>query len=220
LLVPLSALISAFALSILFTAPGNGWLMLLAAWLSISSKYLLTWQGRHVFNPTNFGLVMILLLSGQRAAIAPAYQWGGSTQIVLLVLGLGLLIMVWVRRAPLVVSFWAVFALGALLRSVLTHLPVSFTLLASLSGGAFMLFSFYMITDPKTSPSTTKGMIAFGALIGTVDLIFQLMTTVFSFIYALFAVSAVRWLVLVLASRRTALSHPSSVPMMPGSVGT
>src|SRR5688572_33217888 len=42
-LFPLSAIISASGLSILFTAPGSTWLMLLTSWLCITSKYLITW---------------------------------------------------------------------------------------------------------------------------------------------------------------------------------
>ncbi len=77
-ILPLSGFISGFGLSILFTAPGNTWLMLAAAWLTITGKYLLTWQGHHLFNPTNLALVVILLFGGGQGGIAPAYQWGGE----------------------------------------------------------------------------------------------------------------------------------------------
>lgn len=192
LLLPLSALIFGLGLAILFTAPGNAWMMMLCAWLTITSKYLITWRGHHLFNPTNFALVMMLLLSGGNAAIAPAYQWSGSLWVVALVFALGLVIMSRVNKLPLVLSFWAVFAIGALLRAKLTHMPVEITLFAQISGGAFMLYSFFMITDPKTSPRSTKGQLLFGAALGLIDLWLQLSFAVFSLFYALFLVSALR----------------------------
>lgn len=203
MLFPLSAVISGLGLAILFTAPGNGWLLVLTAWLTITSKYLITWRGRHLFNPTNFALVLMLLLSGGQAAVAPAYQWGGKWQVVALVFALGLVIMAKVRKLPLVLSFWAVYAGGALLRAQLTHMPAEITLWATVTGGAFMLFSFFMITDPKTSPASYRGQLAFGAALGLIDLWLQLSFAVFSLFYALFGVCLLRGLYWMLQDFRT-----------------
>jgi Na+-translocating ferredoxin:NAD+ oxidoreductase RnfD subunit len=192
LLVPLSGLISSFALCILFTSPGSTWLMLLTAWISITSKYLITWRGHHIFNPTNFGLVVMLLFSGGRVAVAPAYQFGGYGWVPILILTLGLVIMSRVNKLPAVLSFWAMFVAGAFLRSYMVHMPVEITLWAQVSGGAFMLYSFFMITDPKTSPASTGGMILYGLAIGVVDIVLQLNTAVFSPFYALAIVTGCR----------------------------
>ena len=140
LMFPLSALISGLGLAILFTSPGAGWLMLAASWLTISSKYLVTWRGRHVFNPTNFALVVMILVSGGKAAIAPAYQWGGSWEIICVVFALGLVMMWRVNKLPLVLSFWAAYAVIAVIRSRVSGIPVEILLWASVSGGAFMLY--------------------------------------------------------------------------------
>jgi len=212
-LFPLSAIISGLGLAILFTAPGNGWLMLLTAWLTITSKYLVTWRGRHIFNPTNFALVLMLLASGGQAAVAPAYQWGGKWQIVLLVLALGLVVMARVKKLPLVLSFWAVYAVGALGRAQLTHMPAEITLWATVTGGAFMLFSFFMITDPKTSPASFRGQIAFGIGLGLIDIWLQLSFAVFSLFYALFLVCLLRglwWMVTDLRARTDATQPQAS----------
>jgi enediyne biosynthesis protein E4 len=192
LIFPLAAIVSGLGLAILFTAPGNAWLLLLTSWLTITSKYLVTWRGRHVFNPTNLALVLMLLLSGGQVAVAPAYQWGGSYEIVALVFVAGLVVMSRVNKLPLVLSFWTIFVLGALLRAELTHLPAAITLYSQVSGGAFMLFSFFMITDPKTSPASFKGQLLFGVALGLFDLWLQLSFAVFSLFYALFLVSALR----------------------------
>jgi Na+-translocating ferredoxin:NAD+ oxidoreductase RnfD subunit len=192
LVFPLSAMISGLGLAILFTSPGAGWLMLLASWLTISSKYLITWRGQHIFNPTNFALVVMILISDGRAAIAPAYQWGGSWQIICLVFALGLVMMSRVNKLPLVLAFWAVYAVTAVVRSYISGISIEILLWASVSGGAFMLYSFFMITDPKTSPSSTRGMIAGGIALGIVDGLFQARYAVFSLFYAAFTVNLLR----------------------------
>lgn len=202
LLFPLSALISAFGLAILFTSPGNGWLMLLTSWITITGKYLFTWRGRHVFNPTNLALVAMLLLSGGQVAVAPAYQWGGSYEVVALVLVLGLIMMTRVNKLPLVLSFWAVFVVGALVRAKLTHMPAEITLWAQVSGGAFMLFSFFMITDPKTSPAKWKGQVLFGGGLALIDVWLQLSFAVFSLFYSLFLICVLRALYYVWTDTR------------------
>ena len=212
LLFPLSGIISGLGLAILFTAPGAAWLMALASWLTISGKYLITWRGHHLFNPTNLALVIILVGTGGQAAVAPSYQWGGYWWVTALVFTLGLVLMSRCRKLPLVLSFWAVYTAGAFVRAFLTHLPAEITLWATVSGGAFLLFSFFMITDPKTSPASTKGMILFGAGIGLVDFFFQWGAAVFSLFYALFAVSAVRGLYYVVTDLRQARLASAAPP--------
>jgi hypothetical protein len=212
LLLPLSGLISALGLIILFTAPGNGWLMLLTSWICITSKYLVTWRGRHIYNPTNIALVAMLLLSGGEAAVAPAYQWGGRYEVVALVFVLGLIVMQRVRKLPLVLSFATVFVLGALVRAHLTHMPAEITIWAQVSGGAFWLFIFFMITDPKTSPASAKGQIAFGVGLALVDIWFQLAFAVFSLFYALFLVSSLRALYYIWLDTRARFAAQQPVP--------
>src|SRR5262249_28083779 len=87
LLFPLSALISGFGLCILSTARGSTWLMALTSCLCITSKYIVTWRGPPLFSPANFALIVILFLSGGRASLAPAYQWGSTWWGPPLVLG-------------------------------------------------------------------------------------------------------------------------------------
>ena len=196
-IVPLSGVITGLGLSILFTAPGNTWLMLLAAWIAITSKYAITWRGRHLYNPANAAMVALLLGAGGRVAVAPAYQWGGYWQVLPLVFAFGLTVTWRVGRLPLVLSFWAAYSIGAIVRAQITQLPATITLYTQLSSGAFWLFTFSMITDPKTSPVTRRGMVAFGVAIAFVDMWLQLRLAVFSLFYALFLVSTLRalWLI-------------------------
>lgn len=212
LMFPLSALISGLGLAILFTSPGAGWLMLAASWLTISSKYLVTWRGRHIFNPTNFALVVMILVSDGKAAIAPAYQWGGSWEIIGVVFALGLVMMWRVNKLPLVLSFWAAYAVIAVIRSRISGIPVEILLWASVSGGAFMLYSFFMITDPKTSPVSTRAMIAGGITLGMVDGLFQAGYAVFSLFYAAFTVNMLRALAQIMLDLTSARRARTGVP--------
>jgi Na+-translocating ferredoxin:NAD+ oxidoreductase RnfD subunit len=209
---PLSGVISGLGLALLFSAPGNTWLMLLVSWMTMTGKFVVTWKGHHIYNPTNLALVAILLFSGGQAAVSPAYQWGGAWQPVALVFTLGVIIMWRAKKLPLVVSFWAVYCLGALLRAQLTHMPTDLTLWAQISGGAFWLFSFFMITDPKTSPPDTRGQILFGVGIAALDVWLQLNTAVYSLVYALFLACTIRF-VFRLAKEKLASSSSSVSPL-------
>ena len=204
-IVPMSGIISGLGLGLLFTAPGNLWLMLLASWITITGKFLVTWRGHHIYNPTNLALVILIFATGGNVAIAPAYQWGGSWQIVVFVFILGSVIAWRAKKLPLVLAFGVTWVLGALLRSQVSHMPAEITVYAQLSGGAFWLFLFFMITDPKTSPPSTKGMIAFGAAVGLIDIWLQLQTAVFSVFYALFIVCTARALWFIFEDARKAM---------------
>lgn len=204
ILFPLSSLISAFGLIILFSAPGSIWFILLVSWLTIVGKYLLTWRGHHFFNPTNFSLVFVALVAGDHTAISPSYQWGGTWWFPTVVFLFGMMLMWRVNKLWLVLTFWATFGIGAFIRADFSQMPLDLALYAQISGGAFMLFSFYMITDPKTSPASIKGMIIFGASIGMLDTVYQLMTTVYSSFYALFTVTLIRALFYIYKDMRDA----------------
>lgn len=210
-IVPLSGLISGLGLALLFTAPGNSWLMLLASWMTMSFKYLVTWRGHHLYNPTNITMVLLLLFSGGSVAVAPAYQWGGFWQVPLVVFALGTVVCWRAKKLALVNAFWITYALGALLRAHLTHMPAEITLYAQFSGGAFWLFSFFMITDPKTTPPDRRGQILFGVVVALVDVWLQLSFAVFSLFYALFVVSTARalWMIVPDLRRRLGRTAPA-----------
>ncbi len=118
--------------------------------------------------------------------MAPAYQWGGLWQVLVVVFTFGLIIVWRAKKLPLVLAFWATYSVGALLRAQLTHMPAELTLYAAVSGGAFWLYTFFTITDLRTSPPRPRGMTLDGVAIGVVDIWFQLQFAVFSLFYAIF----------------------------------
>jgi hypothetical protein len=197
LLVPLSAYISSLSIAILLNYSHDYALLLVPVFLTIGSKYLLTVDGRHHFNPSLFGVAVTLLLAGHLITTAPAYQWGGTWAMSAFIVTLALAGFVFrVGRGWLIVSFLFFYALQTALRAWLmrAHLPPEMLFLGTMSSPPFFLFTFFMLTDPRTSPSTPKGQVALAFAIALVDLVLHRVGSLFTFFYAAFAVATARFL--------------------------
>lgn len=195
-LVPLSAFISMMSIGLLLNYSHNYYLLFLPVFFTIISKYVLTFLGRHVFNPSLFGLVCALLLGHGLYSSAPAYQWGGSWAVVAFMITAACALFVFrIGRTPLIVSFLFFYALQTLLRAYILrdHLPMRTMLLGTLTSARFYLFTFYMMTDPKTSPSETCKQVGWSFVIVLADLWFHTMESLSTLFYALFLVAAVRF---------------------------
>jgi Na+-transporting NADH:ubiquinone oxidoreductase subunit NqrB len=158
---PKSALISALSLALLLRTSNPLWLVAVPA-LTIGSKFLLRVQGRHVFNPTNMGLAAAMLLS-DRVWVSPG-QWGSAAITGFAALCLGSLV---VRRAERSDVTWAFLVawLGLLVgRAWWLGDPLAIPL-HQVSNGALLIFAFFMISDPKTTPDTRTGRILFACLV-------------------------------------------------------
>jgi Na+-transporting NADH:ubiquinone oxidoreductase subunit NqrB len=94
MLVPFSALITGLGLAILVNYAHGLWLALVPVTFAIVSKYLLTFRGRHIYNPALFGVVASLVLGGGLLSESPEYQWGGSTAVLAFVVTLALMLFV------------------------------------------------------------------------------------------------------------------------------
>ncbi|HEX2779245.1 MAG TPA: FG-GAP-like repeat-containing protein [Gemmatimonadaceae bacterium] len=197
LLVPLSAYISSLSIAILLNFAHDYLLLALPIFLTIGSKYVLTYEGKHHFNPSLFGIATTLLFAGHLVTAAPAYQWGGSLAISAFIVTLALAGFVFrIGRGWLIVSFLATYALQTALRAWLmrAHLPPEMLFLGTLTAPPFFLFTFFMLTDPRTSPATRGAQIATGVSIALVDLVLHRFGSVFTFFYAAFIVATARFL--------------------------
>ena len=195
-LVPLSAFISMISIALLLNYAHNYYLLLLPVFFTIVSKYVLTLRGRHVFNPSLFGLVCALILGRGLYSSAPAYQWGGSLAIVAFMITAACALFVFrIGRTPLILSFVGFYALQTLLRAYILrdHLPMQTMLLGTLTSARFYLFTFYMLTDPKTSPAGKWQQIAWSFSVVLADLWFHTIESLSTLFFALFLVSAVRF---------------------------
>lgn len=138
------------------------WLAAAGAVLAIGSKFVIHWRGKHVFNPTNFGLA-VLLLATDRVWLSPG-QWGSVAFLAFLVAGLGSLVVYRAERSDVTWTFLGAYASLLMLRAI--HLGDPLTIpLHQLQSGAFLIFTFYMISDPRTTPASRPGRILFAILV-------------------------------------------------------
>jgi hypothetical protein len=199
LIVPISAYISGLSLALLLNYAHNHYLLFVPVYLAIASKYLFTYNGRHVYNPSMFGVAVSLFIGGDLITTAPAYQWGGSWAMSAFMLTTALSLFVFrIGRGALIVSFLIFYLMQILLRAYVMrwYLPPEALIFGTLSSAPFFLFVFYMITDPQTSPSTTKAQVALALALTLVDLYLHRLTSLYTFFYAAFIVASARYLYL------------------------
>lgn len=203
-LFPLSAFITGLGLSILVNYAHGPWLATIPPMFAIGSKYLFTFRNRHVYNPALFGVVACLLLGGGLISDSPAYQWGGSYAIAVFIVTLALFLFVLkINRMALVLSFLAFYAVSVLVRAWLTrwHMPMETWLLGAVSSPPLYLFTFFMITDPQTSPPTRRAQTLVALCIVIIDFALHLRESLSTLFYAAF----------ICASLRFMLSHAQAI---------
>lgn len=175
-----SAYISGISVGILIKSP-ELWPFVLCGLISISSKYVLRVGGRHIWNPTNFGVTMMLLL-------APAYvaslsvQAGNTVWAVIAIWLLGGLSMYRLRLFHIPLAFVAAFVPLAFVRSYVTG-HHWMTELAPVTSPMFQLFIFFMITDPKTITRRRWSQVLVAVLVAGMETFLRL---AFKDIYSLF----------------------------------
>ena len=157
---PRSALISGLSLCLLLRS-NSFELAVVAAVVTVASKFVIRIDGQHLFNPTNFGIV-VMLLTGH-AWVSPG-QWGNVAFFALLMACLGSLVVTRAARSDITLSF-LVFYMGLVFgRSLWLGEPMSIPI-HRLQSGALLLFSFFMISDPRTTPRSRLGRMLFALLV-------------------------------------------------------
>ncbi|NBS98535.1 MAG: hypothetical protein EBT08_20685, partial [Betaproteobacteria bacterium] len=182
---PASAYISGISVGILVRAP-MFWPYALCAALSILSKYVLRYKGRHLWNPSNFGISAILFLAGESVG-SLSIQWGNHIWAMLVIWSLGALIMWRVRRIHITATYVVSFILFALMRSQISGTGLE-SELAPLTGPMYQLFIFFMITDPKTTVQSRRGQCLVVFMVALVETILRMNEVIYAPYYALFLV--------------------------------
>jgi Na+-transporting NADH:ubiquinone oxidoreductase subunit NqrB len=158
---PRSALISGLSLCLLLRTD-SPLLAASAAALAIASKFTLRVGGKHVFNPTNFGIAVVVLTTGQ-AWVSPG-QWGDSAYFAFLMACAGSLVVWRALRSDVAFAFLLSFVLLLFGRAGGLGDPWAIPL-HQLKSGSLLLFAFFMISDPKTTPDRRACRLAFGFLV-------------------------------------------------------
>jgi Na+-transporting NADH:ubiquinone oxidoreductase subunit NqrB len=195
LIVPLSAFITGLSIGILLESHDGRVFVAAAVW-GILSKYLLRDRERHFFNPSNFGIVAALMLCHGEASVAPGSQWGADYRVAVVIIGLGLMMMRRVKRLDLALAWMGGYVLLGLARMALGQGGLVFVL-GPMTGAEFALFTFSMMPDPKASPPTSRGRMAWGLSIAVLDGVMRYFEIRYSMFYALFIHTAMipvmRW---------------------------
>ncbi len=158
---PRSALISGLSLCLLLRT-GSLLLAFVAAAVTIASKFVIRWRGKHLFNPTNFGIVAMMLATGQ-VWVSPG-QWGSAAFFAFLVACLGGLVVNRAARSDVTWAFLAFYLAVLFGRALWLGQPTAIPL-HQLGSGAFLIFTFFMISDPRTTPDSRAGRILFALLV-------------------------------------------------------
>ena len=172
-----SAYVSGISVGILLRSP-DYWPFALCAAISVASKYVIRINGRHLWNPSNLGIVCMLLL-------VPQYVYTLSTQFsntiwpMLIIWTLGCTIIYRLKRFHICATYISFFVLYALLRSGLSHDTAPFLArfkseVAPITGPMYQLFIFFMITDPKTTVKSKWGQMLVAFLVASAENVFRM----------------------------------------------
>ncbi len=185
LLVPLSALVPSLAAFVLVDSP-HVWPYAAVGAAAMLSKHFLRIDGRHVFNPLNFGLTAALLFLGDCVALGMP-RFGDSPWLFLWVLSLGAFVTYRSSRLDIAVAYTLTFLFGAWARSFLSGGSL-LTAVSPATNIVFSMYAFHMMTDPKTTPDSRSHRVVFGVLVGGLDAVLRWHGVLNAPIYALFFV--------------------------------
>jgi enediyne biosynthesis protein E5 len=180
-----SSYITGISVGILLRSPAF-WPYALCSLISITSKYVLRFRGRHLWNPSNFGISVLLFLSGDVVA-SLSIQWGNFLLPMLVIWALGAAIIWRLRRFHITGTYVASFLVFAFIRSWMTASPWQ-SEIAPITGPEYQLFIFFMITDPKTTVRSRMGQCVVAFSVALVEMILRLNQVIYAPFYALFMV--------------------------------
>ena len=186
---PASALLTGNGVAFVLRVPGTehgDWWSLRGWWIfagtaavALLSKYVLRLRGAHIFNPSNIGLVLCFLILGSGRAEPLNFWWGPmdawmAVALAIIVLG-GLAILARLKLVMIAAGFWLAFAASTGVLALTGHAMTARWHLGEITGFTFwrilvtspeiLVFLFFMITDPKTSPKTTRPRIVYSVSI-------------------------------------------------------
>lgn len=197
----LPAHITALAVAMLIYANDRLWVVAFATSVAISSKALLRAPvgagSRHFYNPSNFGITVTLLLFSW-VGIAPPYQFTenldriGDWLLPAVIVCTGSFLNArFTQKLPLIVAWLGGFVAQAAIRSYLFETPLLAALLP-MTGLAFLLYTFYMVTDPATTPTGKRAQVVFGLGVAAAYGLLMVAHVVFGLFFALTLVCTVR----------------------------
>jgi enediyne biosynthesis protein E5 len=152
-----SPLITGLSLSLLLRADA-AWLPALAGVIAIASKFIFRLENKHIWNPAGFAIVA-LISTGQAVWISPG-QWGTSIWLAMLLVFFAILVLQASQRSDIALFFLGSHAALLVARAVWLGDPLAIPL-HQMQSGSLLIFAFFMISDPRTSPDSRLGRFVF-----------------------------------------------------------
>lgn len=177
-----SAYITGISVGILIRSP-EFWPYALCSALAITSKYVIRWRGRHLWNPSNLGISAMLLLVPEYVATL-MIQWGNAVWPMLIIWLLGAAIVYRVKRFHITATYVVCFVILSFIRTFFTG-DSFLAEVAPITGPMYQLFIFFMITDPKTTVKPRWAQCLVAALVAVAEMILRLAENVHAPFYAL-----------------------------------
>ncbi|MFZ0663888.1 MAG: RnfABCDGE type electron transport complex subunit D [Acidobacteriaceae bacterium] len=209
-----SAYITGISVGILLRSPAF-WPYAVCAAIAITSKYVLRYKGRHLWNPSNFGICVVLFLLPTSAAML-SIQWGNNIWSLVVIWLLGSIIIWRLRRLHICVTYAAAFVLLAILRALIIHEPV-LSEISPVTTPEYQLFIFFMITDPKTTVRSRTGQSLVVLAVAVLEMFFRFDQSVYAELYALFWIGPIALLIEMWLNTRRMKSVPATPPLTPQS---
>jgi len=204
-----SAYITGISVGILLRSPAF-WPYVLCSLIAITSKYVLRLNGRHLWNPSNFGICAMLFLASDAVATL-SIQWGNNLWAMLVIWLLGSVIIWRLRRFHICAVYVGSFLLLSVLRAWITGDPW-LSEVSPITGPEYQLFIFFMITDPKTTVKSKMGQSIVAFCVAVVEMLFRLDQSIYAPLYALFWVGPCATLIeMWIVSRRSANGTPTKL---------
>jgi Na+-translocating ferredoxin:NAD+ oxidoreductase RnfD subunit len=148
------------------------WPFALGGFLAIASKYVLQYRGRHLWNPSNFAISVLVVIAPGSIAIL-SHQWGNDLATNAVIWAFGLLIVTRVRMLHVTLTYVTCYVALAALRSLVIGGPL-LAEIGPLTGPMYQLFIFFMMTDPKTTVSTARGRVLVAAAVALAETVIRL----------------------------------------------
>ncbi len=184
-----SPLITALSLALLFKT-NLIWLYPLVGAVAMASKFLIRVNNKHLFNPANAGIVLMLVLLPTHAWVSPG-QWGNEIWLGFALISLAAIVLNKAGRADTALFFLGSWIALLMARALWLGDPLSIPI-HNLQSGALLIFAFFMISDPMTTPNNRAMRFVFALCVAVVayilQYVFQVREAIF---YALFAVCMV-----------------------------
>src|SRR3954471_5981474 len=160
-----SPLITGLSLSLLLRADA-AWIHLLAGMIAIGAKFVLRIDGKHIWNPAGFAIVVLLFAASGHVWISPG-SWGSAVWFIALLAFFAILVLGAARRSDIAIFFLGSHAALLLARTWWLGDPLAIPL-HQLQSGSLLIFAFFMISDPRTAPDSRLGRFIFAASVALV----------------------------------------------------